>query len=135
VQPELRQRRPVASLRHRRCPVTPTLPLEVSNLPAHLIWSLLPWLARDCSPELPRAAVSPPRHVQHPLVLPRRRDAHGRVRQTALNAPELPPSLWRPTVASPLVSGELSQRDRATPPRLCPPPAVRSRTSVRDRAI
>jgi hypothetical protein len=89
AQPELRHRRPVASLRHRRCTVTPALPLEVSNLPAPLIWSLLSWLARDCSPELLRAAVSPPRRVQHPLVLPRRSNAHGRVCQTALNAPEI----------------------------------------------
>jgi hypothetical protein len=71
--------------------VTPTLLLEVSNLLVPLIWSLLPCLAHDCSPELPRAAVSPPRRVQRPLVLPRWRDAHGRVRQTALNAPELNP--------------------------------------------
>jgi hypothetical protein len=64
MQPELCHRRPVASLRHRRCTVTPALPLEVSNLLAPLIWSLPPWLACDCSPELPRAAVSPPRSVQ-----------------------------------------------------------------------
>jgi hypothetical protein len=80
AQPELRHRRPVASLRHRSYPVTPALPLEVSNLPVSLIRSLLPWLARYCSPELPCTAVCPPRRVQRPLVLPRRRDAHGRVR-------------------------------------------------------
>ena len=118
VQLELCHRRPIASLRHHRFPVTLALPLEVTNLPAPLIRSLLPWLARDCSPKLPLAAVSPPRHGQRPLVHPCRRDAHGRVRETTLNALELspprlcpPPILWSPTVASPLVSGELSPRD------------------------
>jgi hypothetical protein len=135
VQPELRHRRPVASQCHRRCPATPTLPLEVSNLLAPLIWSLLPWLARDCSLELPHTAISPPRRVQRPLVLPHRRNAHGRVCQTALNVPELAPSLWSPIVASSLVSGELSPWDRAAPPRLGPAPVVRSRASVRDRAV
>jgi hypothetical protein len=112
AQPELCHRRPVASLCHRRCPMTPALPLEVSNLPASLIRPLLPSLARDCSPELPRAAVSPPRRVQRTLVLQRRRDAHGLVRQTALNAPELvlkpleprrgqPPCLRRALAAGP----------------------------------
>jgi hypothetical protein len=96
VEPELRHRRPVASLRHRRCPMTLAFPLEVSNLPAPLIQPLLPWLARDCSPELLRATVSPPRRVQRPLVLPRRRDAPGRVRQIALNAPELVPKPMEP---------------------------------------
>jgi hypothetical protein len=92
--------------------VTPAIPLEVSNLHVPLVRSLLPWLARDCSPELIRAAVIPPRRVQRPLVLPRRRDAHGRVRQTALNAPELVPNsleprrgqsprLWRALAAGP----------------------------------
>jgi hypothetical protein len=81
--------------------MTPVLPLEVSNLPAPLFWSLLPWLARDCSPELPRVAVSPPRRVQRPLVPPRRRDAHGRVRQTALNAPELVPKPLEPRRGQP----------------------------------
>jgi hypothetical protein len=92
--------------------MTPALPLVVSNLPAPLIWPLLPWLARDCSSELPCATVSPPRSVLRPLMPPRRRDAHGRVRQTALNAPELvpkpleprrgqPPRLQRPLAAEP----------------------------------
>jgi hypothetical protein len=92
--------------------VTPALPLVVSNLLAPLIRSLLPWLARDCSPELPCVVVAPPHRVQHPLVLPRRRDAHGRVRQNALNVPELvpkplepyrgqPPRLRRALVAGP----------------------------------
>ena len=130
AQPELRHRRPVASLRHRSYPVTPALPLEVSNLPAPLIWLLLPWLARNCSSELPRAAVSPPRRVQRPLVLPRRRDAHGRVCQTTLNTPELVPKPLEPHHGQPLVSGEISPRDRKAPPRMCPPPAVRSRASV-----
>jgi hypothetical protein len=91
VQSELRHHRPVEPLRLRRCFTTPTLLLEVSNLPMPLIWSLLPCLARDCSPELPRAVVRPPHRVQRPLVLPHRRDAHCRVRQTVLNAPELKP--------------------------------------------
>jgi hypothetical protein len=56
---------------------------------------------RDCSPELPCAAVSPPRSVQRPLVLPRRRDAHGKVCQTALNAPELTPKLLEPNRGQP----------------------------------
>jgi hypothetical protein len=77
VQPELRHRRPVASMCLRRCPVPPALPLKVSNLPAPLFPYVLHWLSRNCSPELPRAAVSPPRRVQRPLVLPRRRGALG----------------------------------------------------------
>jgi hypothetical protein len=89
VQSELRYCRPVEPVRLRRCLATLALLLEVSNLLVPLIWSLLPCLARDCSPQLPHTAVSPPRRVQRPLVLPRRRDAHGRVRQTALNAPKL----------------------------------------------
>ena len=101
AQPEVRHRRPVVSLHHHSCPVIPTLPLEVSNLLAPLIWPLLPWLARDCLPELPHAAVSPPHRVLRPLVLPRRRDAHGRVRQTALNAPELAPKPLEPRHGQP----------------------------------
>jgi hypothetical protein len=101
AQPELRQRRPFTSLRHRRCPVTPALPLEVSNLPMPLIRSLLPWLAHYCSLELPHAAISLPRRVQRPLVLPRRCDAHGRVRQTTLNAPELVPKPLEPRRGQP----------------------------------
>jgi hypothetical protein len=81
--------------------VTLALSLKVSNLPSPLIWSLLPWLARDYSLELPRAAVSPPRRVQRPLVLPRRRDAHGRVRQTTLYAPELVPKPLEPRRGQP----------------------------------
>ena len=89
MQSELRHRRPIEPLCLRCCFVTPALLLGVSNLPVPLIWLLLPCLARDCSSELLRTAVSPPRHVQRPLVLPRRGDTHGRVRQTVLNAPEL----------------------------------------------
>ena len=77
MQSELRHRRPVEPLRLRCCFVMPALLLEVSNLPVPSIWSLLPCLVRDCSSELPRTAVSPPRHVQCPLVLPRRRNDHG----------------------------------------------------------
>jgi hypothetical protein len=76
VQSELHHHRPIEPLRLRRCFATPALLLEVSNLSVPLIWPLLSCLARDCSLELPRAAVSPPRHVQRPLVLPRRREAH-----------------------------------------------------------
>jgi hypothetical protein len=67
------------------------LPLKVGNPPVPLIWSLLLCCSRDCSPELSRAAVSPPRRVQRPLVLPRWCNAHGQVRKTALNTPELNP--------------------------------------------
>jgi hypothetical protein len=92
--------------------VTPALPLKVSNMLAPLIWSLLLCCSRDCSPELSRAAVSPPRRVQRPLVLPCRREGHGRVRQTTLNGPELapkpleprrgqPPRLWRALTVGP----------------------------------
>jgi hypothetical protein len=67
---------PRRALAHRRSFVTPALLLEVSNLLVPLIWSLLPCLARYCSPKLPRAAVSLPRRVQRPLVLPHWREAH-----------------------------------------------------------
>jgi hypothetical protein len=55
----------------------PALPLKVSNIPVPLLPYVMHWLASNCSPELPRAAVSPPRRVQRPLVLPRRRGALG----------------------------------------------------------
>jgi hypothetical protein len=77
TQPELRHRRPVASLCLRRCPVPPALPLKVSNLLASLFPCVLHWLTRNCSPELPHAAISPPRHVQRPLVLPGRHGVLG----------------------------------------------------------
>jgi hypothetical protein len=96
AQPEPCRRRPVVSLRLRHCSVTPTLPLKVSNPPVPLIWSLLLCCSRDCSPELSHTAVSLPRRVQRPLVLPRRREGHGRVRQTARNAPELAPKPLEP---------------------------------------
>jgi hypothetical protein len=80
----------------RRPPHAPEFALEVSNLHAPLIQPLLPFCPCDCSPELIRATVSPPRCVQHPLVLQRQRDAHGRVRQTALNAPKLFPKPLEP---------------------------------------
>jgi hypothetical protein len=101
AQPEPHRRRPVVSLCLCRCSVTPALPLKVSNPPAPLIWSLLLCCSRDCSPELSRAAVSPPRRVQRPLVLPRRREGHDRVRQTALNAPELAPKPLEPRCGQP----------------------------------
>jgi hypothetical protein len=91
AQPELRHRRLVTSLCLRRCPVPPALPLKVSNIPAPLFPCVLHWLARNCSPELPRATVSPPRHVQRPMVLPHRRGALGWVRQIPLCVPRPTP--------------------------------------------
>jgi hypothetical protein len=96
AQPEPRRHRPVVPPHLRRPPRTPEFELEVSNLPVPLIRPLPPWLARDCLPKLRHAAVSPPRRVQRPPVLLRRRDAHGRVCQTALNAPELVPKPLEP---------------------------------------
>jgi hypothetical protein len=58
VQPELRRRRPVASLRLRRCFVTLAFHLKVSNPPVPLILSFLLYCSRDCWPKLPHAAVS-----------------------------------------------------------------------------
>jgi hypothetical protein len=89
TQPEPRRHRPEVPPHLHRRPRAPEFTLKVSNLPAPLIRPLLPFCPRDCSPELICAAVSPPRRVQRPLVLSHQRDAHGRVRQTALNAPEL----------------------------------------------
>jgi hypothetical protein len=77
AQPELRHSRPVEPLCLRRCFTTPALLLEVSNLPAPLIWSLLHWLARDCSPEQSSAAVSPLRRGLGSLVPLRRYEGHG----------------------------------------------------------
>jgi hypothetical protein len=97
-------------LRHRCCPVTPSLPLEVRNLHAPLISCVLPCCSRDCSPEQSSAAVSLPLCVQRPLVLPRRHEGYGRVRQTPLIAPRLVPE--------PLVPG------RGRSPRLRRAPAA-----------
>jgi hypothetical protein len=77
TQPEPRHRRLVASLCLRRCFATPTLPLKVSNPPVPLIWSSLLCCPHDCSPELSRAAVSPPRHGLRLLVPLRQREGHG----------------------------------------------------------
>ena len=63
---------------------------------APLIRPLLPFCSHDCSPGLICAAVSSPRRLQRPLVLLRQRDAHGQVRETALNAPELFPKPLEP---------------------------------------
>jgi hypothetical protein len=101
AQPEPHRRRPVVSLHLHRCSVTPSLPLKVSNPPTPLFWSLLLCCPRDCSPELSRAVVSPPRRVQRLLVLPRRCEGHGRVRQTALNAPGLAPKPLEPRRGKP----------------------------------
>jgi hypothetical protein len=116
AQPELRHHRPVASLCLRRCPVPPAFPRKVSNLLVPLFPCVLHWLARNCSPELPRAAVSPPRRVQRPLVPSAEfaRSPWARLGQ--------PPSLWCPAVAGLLVSGEFPPRDRAAPPCPCSPP-------------
>jgi hypothetical protein len=90
-----------------RVPAPPSLPRDSSasprgEQPAHALnLAFIAWLARDCSPELPHAAVSPPRCVQCPLVLPRRCDAHGRVRQTTLNALELVPKPLEPRRGQP----------------------------------
>jgi hypothetical protein len=91
AQPEPRRRRPVESLRLCRCFVTPALPLKVSNPLVPLIWLSPLCCSRDCSPEQSRAAVSPPRRGLRSLVPLRQREGHGRVRQTALNVPELNP--------------------------------------------
>jgi hypothetical protein len=89
VQPEPRCRRSQAPSHPRRPPSPPEFALEVSNLLTPLVRLLMPFCPRDCSPELVGAAISLPRRVQRPLVLPRQREAHGQVRHTALNAPEL----------------------------------------------
>jgi hypothetical protein len=115
AQPEPRRRRPVASLRLRRCFVTPAFPLMVSNPPVPLIWSFLLCCSRDCSPELPRAAVSLPRRGLRPLVPLRQREGHGRVCQTVLIAPGYPPSLWSPVMASHLVSGATGPSSATAP--------------------
>jgi hypothetical protein len=96
AQPESRRHHPVEPLRLRHCFTTPALPLKVSKLPVPLIRSFPLCLARDCSPELLRAAVSLPRRVQRPLVPPHRREGHGRVRQTAQIAPRLVPEPLMP---------------------------------------
>jgi hypothetical protein len=62
--PEPHRRRPIESLRLRHCFAMPALPLKVSNLPVPLIWSFQLCCSRDCSPEQPHAAVSPPRMVR-----------------------------------------------------------------------
>jgi hypothetical protein len=60
AQSKPRRRRPEVPPHLCRPPRAPEFALEVSNLPAPLIRSLLPFCPRDCSPELIRAAVSPP---------------------------------------------------------------------------
>jgi hypothetical protein len=101
AQPEPHRRRPILSLRHHHCFVIPALPLKVSNPLVPLIWSLLLCCSCDCSLELSRATVSSPCRVQHPLVLPHRHEGHGRVRQTALNTPELAPKPLEPHCGQP----------------------------------
>jgi hypothetical protein len=99
--PESRHRRPIESLRLRRCFTTPALPLKVSNPPVPLIWSSPLYCSRDCSPEQSSAAVSPPCHGLRSLVPLRRREGHGRVRQTALIAPRLVPKPREPRHGQP----------------------------------
>jgi hypothetical protein len=60
AQPESHHRRPIESLRLRRCFATPALPLKVSNPPVPLNWSSPLCCSHDCSPEQSSAAVSPP---------------------------------------------------------------------------
>jgi hypothetical protein len=79
--------RPVEPLRLRRCFAMPALLLEVSNLPVPLIWLSLLYSSSNCSPEQSSAAVIPLRRGLRSLVPPRRREGHGRVRQTPLIAP------------------------------------------------
>jgi hypothetical protein len=52
--------------------------------------------SRDCSPEQPSAAVSPPHRGLRLLVPLRRYEGHGRVRQTVLIAPRLVPEYLVP---------------------------------------
>jgi hypothetical protein len=66
-----------------------------------LIRLLLSFCLRNSSPELIRAAVSPPHRVPRSLVLLRRRGAHGRVRQIALSALELFPKPLEPRCGHP----------------------------------
>jgi hypothetical protein len=70
-----------------------------------LIWLSPLCCSRDCSrdwsPEQSRAAVSPPRCGLRSLVPLRQREGHGRVRQTALNAPKLNPKPLEPRRGQP----------------------------------
>jgi hypothetical protein len=91
-----RHRRPEAPPHPRRSPSALEFALEVRNLPVPLIRLLLPFCPCNSSPELIRAAVSPPRCVPRSLVLLRRRGAHGRVRQIALSVLELFPKPLEP---------------------------------------
>jgi hypothetical protein len=81
--------------------VTLALPLKVSNPPVPLIWSSLLYYSRDCSLELSHTVVSLPRRGLRPLVLLRQREGHGRVRQTALIAPEINPKPLVPRSGQP----------------------------------
>jgi hypothetical protein len=80
----LRSRSPPSSTRGSTAPLlspsAPEFALKVRNLPVPLIRLLLSFCLHNSSPELIRAAVSPPHRVPHSLVLLRRRGAHGRVR-------------------------------------------------------
>jgi hypothetical protein len=84
-------RRPVEPLRLHRCFATPTLLLEVSNLPVPIIWLSLLCSSHDCSLEQSIAFVSPLHHGLRSLVPLRRCGGHDRVRQTPLIAPRLVP--------------------------------------------
>jgi hypothetical protein len=101
LQPEPRHRHPVESPCLRRCFTMPALPLKVSNLLVPLIWSFQLCCSRDCSPEQPRTAVSPPRRGPRSLVPLRQREGHGRTHQIALNAPELAPEPLEPCRGQP----------------------------------
>jgi hypothetical protein len=91
AQPEPRRRRPVESLRLRRCFATPSLPLKVSNPLVPLIWSSPLCCSRNCSPEQSSAAVSPPCCGLRSLMPLRQREDHGRTRQIPPIAPGLNP--------------------------------------------
>jgi hypothetical protein len=91
-----RRRRPEALPHPRRSPSVPEFALEVSNRPVPLIRPLLPFCPSNSSPELIRAAVSPPRRVPHTLVPPCRICAHGRVCQIALSVLGLFPKPLEP---------------------------------------
>jgi hypothetical protein len=135
VQPESAAVAPVEPLCLRRCFATPTLLLEVSNLPVPLIWLSSLYSSRDCSSEQSSAAVSALRRGLRPLVPLRRRVGHGRVRQTSLIASRLVPE---PLVPCRGRSARLRQTLAVGPSgATAPNPAlvVRSRPSVRDQMV
>jgi hypothetical protein len=131
----VRHRRLVESLRLRRCFVTPALLLEVSNLLVPLIWPSSLYSSRDCLPEQPSIAVSPPRRGLRSLVPPRRCEGHGRVCQTTLIVPRLVSESLVPCRGR---SARLRRTLAAGPSGATAPKpalAVRSWSSVREQRI